>query len=311
MIVTCTPNPSIDTTVHIPEGLQVGEVNRAASVERIAGGKGINVSRAAHLARTETCAVFPASQHDPFVPLVDATGIAARRVDSTGEVRVNTTVTDANGETTKLNGPGAALSDACANQLISTTASAAANAQAIVLAGSLPPGLAIDYYVTASAQLHRQCPQALIAVDTSDAPLQALGTHLDEAHVDVLKPNEHELAQLSNTPVESLDDVVTAARHLISRGVGAVLATLGGHGAVLVTSEGAWHAQAGPVEVRSTVGAGDSSLAGYLLARLAGLSPDECLARAVAYGSAAASLSGTHLPAPADADKISVTTQAL
>ena len=77
-----------------------------------------------------------------------------------------------------------------------------------------------------------------------------------------------------------------------------MLATLGGNGAVLVTPDGAWHATAPPTAVVSTVGAGDSSLFGYLLGDIRGLPAPERLALAVAYGSAAAGLPGTTIPQP-------------
>ncbi len=82
-------------------------------------------------------------------------------------------------------------------------------------------------------------------------------------------------------------------------GIGAVMATLGPAGAVLVTGEGAWHATAPEVPVVSTVGAGDSSVAGYILADVRGGDEAERLRTAMAYGSAAASLPGTTLPTPA------------
>ena len=85
---------------------------------------------------------------------------------------------------------------------------------------------------------------------------------------------------------------------LVDRGVDAVLATLGGAGAVLVTAEGAWHATPPPTTVVSTVGAGDSSLFGYLLGDLRGAGPADRLRLAVAYGSAAAGLPGTTIPTP-------------
>ena len=89
------------------------------------------------------------------------------------------------------------------------------------------------------------------------------------------------------------------ARTLVNDGIPYVLATLGGSGAVLVTVEGAWHAQHEPVKVRSTVGAGDSSLSGFLYAYERGESPQQCLVQAVAHGSAAASLPGTQMPSAA------------
>jgi 1-phosphofructokinase len=88
----------------------------------------------------------------------------------------------------------------------------------------------------------------------------------------------------------------------VNRGVGTVLATLGAAGAVLVDRTGSWLATPPPITPRSTVGAGDSALAGYLRADVAGAEPPQRLQMAVAYGSAAAALPGSALPGPAEVD---------
>jgi len=95
---------------------------------------------------------------------------------------------------------------------------------------------------------------------------------------------------------------VAAARQLVDRGVGAVLATLGAAGAVLVDETGSWLATPPPITARSTVGAGDASLAGYLRADVGGAVPPQRLQMAVAYGSAAAALPGSALPTPGQID---------
>ena len=146
---------------------------------------------------------------------------------------------------------------------------------------------------------------ARLAVDTSDAPLAALAARLPDAAPDLVKPNGEELGQLAGVDGAELErravdgdtgPVVAAARALRERGVGAVLVTLGGAGAVLVDDDETWFANAPAVQVRSTVGAGDSALAGYLLAGARGLPPRDRLAWAVGHGSVAASLPGTGLP---------------
>jgi 1-phosphofructokinase len=105
--------------------------------------------------------------------------------------------------------------------------------------------------------------------------------------------------------------VVTAARHLIDRGVGAVLATLGAAGAVLVDADGAWLATPPPISPRSTVGAGDSSLAGYVRADVEGAVAPQRLRMAVAYGGGAAALPGSALPSPAQLNLDGVTVTAV
>ena len=94
--------------------------------------------------------------------------------------------------------------------------------------------------------------------------------------------------------------MLRVARTLVPARTRAALVTLGAHGAVLIDADGAWHAAAPRITVVSTVGAGDSSLAGYLLAELEGASPEDRLRRAVRYGAAAASLPGTQAPTPHD-----------
>ena len=143
---------------------------------------------------------------------------------------------------------------------------------------------------------------ARIAVDTSDAPLRALVAALPGAAADLMKPNGEELASFTGGDPERLEHdplaAAAAAQALVDQGVGAVLATLGAQGAVLVTPAGAWHAVPPPTTVVSTVGAGDSSLFGYVLGDLQGRTAPQRLALAVAYGSAAASLPGTTIPVP-------------
>jgi 1-phosphofructokinase len=117
-----------------------------------------------------------------------------------------------------------------------------------------------------------------------------------------MKPNGEELASFTGHQADELESdpraAADAARDLIAQGVESVLVTLGPHGAVLVTGAGAWHAVPPPTTVVSTVGAGDSSLFGYLLGDVTGRDPDQRLALAVAYGSAAAGLPGTTIPRP-------------
>jgi 1-phosphofructokinase len=141
-----------------------------------------------------------------------------------------------------------------------------------------------------------------VAVDTSDAPLRALVDRLPDCAPHLMKPNGEELASFTGHDADELESdpaaAAAAATDLVAKGVETVLATLGPLGAVLVTAEGAWHATPPPIDVVSTVGAGDSSLFGYLLADLRGGSPVDRLTMAVAYGSAAAGLPGTTIPDP-------------
>lgn len=300
MILTLTPNPSIDRTVALDGELVRGQVHRVASVTSQAGGKGVNISRAAVSADIPSIAVVPAAKDDPFVLELLGAGIDCRPVTPAGDVRVNLTVTEPDGTTTKLNSPGAGVLPLHLELMAQAVLVRASGADWTVLAGSLPVGAPAGFYADLVRRLREVGGR--VAVDTSEAPLQALVDALPEAAPDLMKPNGEELASFTAGDADELEAnpaaTAAAARQLIDRGVGAVLATLGGNGAVLVTPEGAWHATPPPTTVVSTVGAGDSSLFGYLLGDIRGLPAPDRLALAVAYGSAAAGLPGTTIPQP-------------
>lgn len=307
-VVTLTPNPSMDVTVNVP-ALKRGEVARITQTRREAGGKGINVAHAFAKAGYEAHAVAPCAPSDPFNDAMRHLPVVFQPVPITAGVRTNTAIVEDDATTTKINESGARLSKEEQRAVESTVRSIVKEATAVVLAGSLPPGVAADWYADLLQHVRQVNPEALIAVDTSDAPLKALGQRLEATAPDVLKPNAFELAQLTGGDGAALErsaadgnyaDIIDAARQLIEQGVSEVLVTLGGSGACLVTRDAAWAATPPPTTVLSTVGAGDSSLAGYLMARVDGRAPDECLRRAVAYGSAAASLPGTGIPSPAE-----------
>ncbi|GAA1178073.1 hexose kinase [Mycolicibacterium poriferae] len=309
MIVTVTPNPSIDRTVTLPAQLTRGAVHRVTSVTNQAGGKGVNVARALTLAGVDTLAVLPAVANDPLTTALQAIAVPFQVVPTLEPARINLTITEPDGTTTKVNEPGATLDAATVTALTDAVLAAADAADWVVMSGSLPPGMPVSWYGDVVAQLagHR----CRIAVDTSDAPLAALCASLDRGAPDLIKPNGEELASVLGLPAESLEaavaqgdpePVVAAVRQLIDRGIDALLATLGAAGAVLVDRNGAWLATPPPITPRSTVGAGDSSLAGYVRAEVGGAVPPQRLQMAVAYGSAAAALPGTTLPTPAQVD---------
>jgi len=300
MILTLTANPSLDRTVALAGRLKRGKVIRADSVISQAGGKGVNIARACIAAGVPAIAVLPAAKDDPFVLELLAAGIDCRPVHHDGALRVNITITEPDGTTTKLNSPGPELTEAVRRNLAEALRRRAAAAEWVVLAGSLPPGTPPEWYAELVVLLRDS--GARVAVDTSDAPLRALVERLPASAPHLMKPNGEELASFTGDDPELLEAdpyaAAKAARTLVESGVESVLATLGSRGAVLVNADGAWHASPPPTTVVSTVGAGDSSLFGYLLGDLRGHRPEDRLALAVAYGSAAAGLPGTTMPHP-------------
>jgi 1-phosphofructokinase len=308
-IVTLTANPSLDRTLALPGPLAEGAVMRLLSASTEPGGKGVNVARAVAAAGEDAVPVLPAAAHDPIVLALADHGLPLVTVPVEAPVRTNYTLAAPDGTTTKLNEPGAALDEVTRAALAEALRLHAADARWVALSGSLPPGTPVGWYAELVALL--KGTGARVAVDTSGEPLGALLAGGPEAAPHLLKPNAEELAWLAGTSeAEVLTDpdvALAAVRTLHERGVAEVLLTLGGDGAVLSTADGGlWSARPPRITVRSTVGAGDCSLAGYLLADLAGAPPAERLRSAVAYGAASASLPGSAVPVPAQVDGTAV-----
>jgi len=302
MIVTLTANPSVDRTIELDGPLERGEVQRATRITNDPGGKGVNVARAITAAGKLAVAVLPTRPDDPIVLALRDANVPYRAVPVADAVRVNITIAEPDGTTTKINEPGQVLSPDALDALINELSREAVGARWAALSGSLPPSVPVDWYATVVRSLRgRGCS---VAVDTSGEPLSALIAAGRASAPDLLKPNAEELAELTGADLAEIDNdhlaAAAAARTLVDGGVGAVLATLGARGAVLVTADGSWFAAPPPIVPRSTVGAGDASLSGYLLADLDGAGPEDRLRRAMAYGAAATSLPGSTMPTPAD-----------
>ena len=353
MILTVTPNPSLDKTVELPAPLAVGQVQRAASQRAEPGGKGVNISRALSAAGEQTLALLPGDPTDPVLTALSELGVPHRGLPVGEALRTNIAVTDPAGTTTKINERGPQLDAAAMTGFQEMILQAAPGASWLALAGSLPPGAPTDLYARLISALRGNAPDdadrsgtgagtgagagtgtrtgtqntvPLVAVDASGEALAAAAA----AGPDLIKPNAEELLELhaalcgteasgpaqaadveapSVSPEELETDhalVLRLVRDCQAHGVRAALVTLGAHGALFVPAptsgeaEPVLTASGPPLVVRSTVGAGDASLAGFLSAAERGAGPDERLRRAMAQGRAAASLPGSTMPGPDD-----------
>jgi len=292
MIVTLTANPSVDRTLEIPS-LDRGEVVRATAAQVHPGGKGVNVARALMANGVPVRAVFPSGgrEGDQLLDLLAARGVEVVAVPIGQPIRENVAVVESDGTVTKLNAPGPRLTTAEADALVEATVDTARGADWVALCGALPPGAREDLYASLVAEL--RAAGVRVAVDTSGSALTASF----DAGPDLVKPNAQELAETVGCQIRTLGDVLDAARSVLARGVGHVLVSLGRDGAVSVSDAVALRAWTAPIVPRSTVGAGDAALAGFLAAD--GAIPD-ALRAAVAWGAAAVRLPGTGMPGPAD-----------
>ncbi len=294
MIVTVTPNPSIDRTIEI-DRLERGGLNRARRSTAEAAGKGINVSCALALQGVATVAVLPLAQDSASTYLrllADAIPIAA--VPIAGSIRTNVSVVEADGTLTKLNEPGPTLTSDDVDAIL-VAASAVPAASWVVGCGSLPPGAPVDFYARLATGAS---PGRRVAIDASS---EALGAAVC-AGVALIKPNLDELEALVGRPLPTLGDAAAAARELLARGCHAVLVSLGPDGALFVDASAMSHAEGRIDDVANTVGAGDALLAGFLAAG----GDASALGDAVAWSIAAIRSPGTRMRAVTAADRAPV-----
>lgn len=299
MIVTMTPNPSIDHTVEVGS-LRRGEVLRAQRSHVDPGGKGVNVSRAlaAHGRKTAAVLLAGGAEGARLTELLDEQGVAVHAVPVAEGTRTNITLAEPDGTVTKLNLPGPACTDTELNALLDATLAACGHDTTwIAGCGSLPPEAADDCYARLVVSAH--AAGVRVAVDSSGLALaRCLG-----AEPDLVKPNREELAACAGVPVRTLGDAARAAEVLRARGARTVLASLGPDGAVLADARGVLHGEAPVHAARSSVGAGDALLAGFLAAG----GGRDALGPALAWGAAATGLAGSRMPAPPDVDRVGVT----
>ncbi len=307
MIITLTPNPSLDRTLQI-DALHRGEVNRATGGRVDPGGKGVNVSRALAANGADTAAVLPLGgpEGTQLADLLDELGIRVSPVPVSGGVRSNITLAEPDGTTTKLNEPGPTLSEAEHTKLVSAVLDLAGPAAWVVGSGSLPGGVPQHFYADLVTAVRRT--GAKVVVDSSGPAMAAVlaAAQNGSAAPDLIKPNAEELAEAVGRELATLGDVVDAAQQLHALGIPRVLASLGADGAVLVDESGVLHGEAPIPQPISTVGAGDAGLAGYLSRAVDGAPARDCLTAALGWGSAATSLPGSRMPTPSDVAAIAV-----
>jgi 1-phosphofructokinase len=271
-VVTVTLNPAIDQTLSIP-GFAAGQVNRVAESRSHAGGKGVNVACfladlgvesgieviATGFLGSENAGLFEAAFaqrniSDRFVRLPGCTRVGIKIVDGWTH------------ETTDINFPGLRPERKDIDQLFDGIAALAAPGRWFVLSGSVPAGAPHGIYAGLIQLIHEKGGRVML--DTSGRPLRAALANAP----DVVKPNVDELRELMartlNIPGKAPAAVHAAAQSLLDRGIGRVVVSMGGDGAVFVDRGQALLARPPKVTVRSTVGAGDAMVAGIVYATI-------------------------------------------
>ncbi|MFC6356371.1 1-phosphofructokinase family hexose kinase [Luethyella okanaganae] len=298
-VVTLTPAGAIDATYHVSR-LELGGFVRAADYEREVSGKGVNVSAALAHAGRESAAVVVLGDDDVAFARHCAHAALLRIVTVPGATRVNTSIIDAGGATTKVNAPAPPLARDAWERAVSATLDELDRRRAgwLVISGTIPP--LEDQSVPADlGELLREVAARgiRIAIDTSGEALARAAAN--PRAIALLKPNTHELADLAGRELRTIGDVAAASGELVARGVGAVYTSMGADGVLVVAPGVTVHAQARAVRVANTAGAGDASLAGYLVGFGLADTPDRyatAAAAAASWGAHAVAQTSTILP---------------
>ncbi|MBU8907901.1 1-phosphofructokinase [Desertibacillus haloalkaliphilus] len=277
MIYTCTLNPSIDYFVEVDE-LKQGSLNRADHTSFYPVGKGINVSRVLkNVGKKSTALGFVGGFTGQFIrDFLAAEQINEDFIEVDQPTRVNVKVKST--EEMEINGRGSMVSKQQQDQLLDKI-SLLTKDDFIVLAGSLPPSLSVEYYQS----LVEICREkgVPVVVDTSGSALKEMITYQPF----LVKPNQHELGELFQTEIKTVDEAVTYGKRLLAQGPENVIVSLGGEGALFLNHEVVAYANVPKGVLKNSVGAGDSMVAGFL----ASYQQTNDVLQAFSYGIAAGS----------------------
>ncbi|QIM47320.1 1-phosphofructokinase [Streptococcus ruminicola] len=278
MIYTVTLNPSIDFIVRL-DHLELGSVNRMTSDDKFAGGKGINVSRILQRLDVDNTATgFIGGFTGRFVEDgLTAEGIKTNFVQVSEDTRINVKIKA--GEETEINGAGPKISDEKLEELKAILAGLSSE-DTVVFAGSAPSSLGNQVYNTLIPIAKKAGAEVVCDFEGQ--------TLLDSLNYQPLlvKPNNHELADIFDVELNGLDDIEKYAREILAKGAKNVIISMAGDGALLVTPEAAYFAKPIKGTVKNSVGAGDSMVAGFTGEYVKSGDPIEALKWGVACGTA-------------------------
>lgn len=278
MIYTVTLNPSIDFIVRL-DHLELGSVNRMTSDDKFAGGKGINVSRILQRLDVDNTATgFIGGFTGRFVENgLIAEGIKTNFVQVSEDTRINVKIKA--GEETEINGAGPKISDEKLEELKAILAGLSSE-DTVVFAGSAPSSLGNQVYNTLIPIAKKAGAEVVCDFEGQ--------TLLDSLNYQPLlvKPNNHELADIFGVELNGLEDIEKYAREILAKGAKNVIISMAGDGALLVTPEAAYFAKPIKGTVKNSVGAGDSMVAGFTGEYVKSGDPIEALKLGVACGTA-------------------------
>lgn len=300
MIATVTLNPSLDRRISV-DGLKVDESNRWTGLRLYAGGKGIDVSRAIHEMGSQTMAYGFIGGHEgrTLEILLDEEGVPFSFTPIEQETRTNFIISDSKtSRQTIINAPGPRISKRELERFLKKLRGVYPIPELMVASGSVPPGVPVDIYYTIVAEAKKRGIRTIL--DAADRWLEE-GI---KAKPFLIKPNVREAEELLKTELPTEEAITKATLALVKKGIEIAVISRGKDGVVVASKKGIFKAVPPPVKVRSAVGAGDCTVAGFALKLAQGEPLIEACRLAVAMGTAAVLTPGTELCHKADVEKL-------
>ncbi|MCE5286226.1 MAG: 1-phosphofructokinase [Pelosinus sp.] len=288
-IVTITLNPALDRTLYMPRFLK-GQVNRVECERTDPGGKGINVAKAVKALEQDVVVTGFLGENNTelFTKYFQQENIEEAFVRVTGNTRVNIKVVDEeNSEVTEINFSGVSPTKTDFCQLEDKIYSLAKECEWIVLSGNLPSNMPIDIYAQFIKNLHKY--NCKVILDTSGEALQA--GILAKPYA--VKPNIDELSALLGKKITMENGLAEGISYLKQAGISLIVVSMGQNGALAVNDSEAFLVKPPVVTVGSTVGAGDTMVAGLAVGLARGLDLAETMRLSAAAAAAAVMLPGT------------------
>lgn len=280
MIYTVTLNPSIDYHVTLP-ALTEGTINEVQKEWKVAGGKGINVSKVLRILGVQSTALgFIGGFTGSFIQQqIEEARILHQFIRVEQDSRINLKIKA--GNETEITGQSPAISEEALQQLLGQL-DMLQSGDYLVLAGSIPKSLPSDIYHVIMKRLRNKGVHLFL-----DAKGEALRSGLSEKPF-LIKPNHHELGELFDTTITTTDEAAAYGRKAMEMGAKHVIVSMADQGAVLVSEQGAFAARIPQSKAVNSIGAGDSMVAGFLYAHIQGWNAQEAFRFAVAAGSTTA-----------------------
>ncbi len=297
--ITLTLNPAFDRHCFVPD-FSLYHEHLATSDSCEAGGKGVNISRAMCSNGVDNLAVVLMGKDNEaqFSQALINDGLNFISLSTAGRVRENLTI-HTNGPETRVSFEGFKCDDSLLDDVYDLIATQIDGGTIVTFTGRAPSGVSMKAIMNFLEKIRSKGAKVVI-----DSRSFATLDEIIAARPWLIKPNQEEISEYLGREIDTHEEIVTIAEQIRNGGVENVMVSLGAKGALLVCADGAYVCTPPKIEAKSSIGAGDSLIGGFIAATIEGLLPKEALCRSVAYGTAACMREGTLPPLKSDVDKI-------